>query len=308
MGIHSLIELQILYQVVVSTVEGTYYKALENGFTASSLFESSPVTFNFENGNTYTPKNSGNIYGNKDITMAVAIAYSDNIYAVKTHLFLGDGHLLNVLKKVGFTTDMADTPSLPLGSYEVKMTELASAYATLANLGKKVKPHFIEKVFDIDGNLLYEFHEEEDYVLDSSLVFIINELLTGSYDSSLIDYTYPTCYGIISYLTNKYALKSGSTDTDAWVVGFNKDVVLVSWAGYDDNSSISTNVVTSNKKAWAIAMESYLKNKESNWYSIPEDVVGVLVNPINGKIATNSSKNKKILYYLKDTEPTLYDE
>ncbi len=285
-----------------------YYKALENGLTASTVFESSPVTFNFESGGTYTPKNSGSIYGNKDITMALAMAYSDNIYAVKTHLFLGDGQLYDILREVGITTDMADTPSLPLGSYEVKITELAAAYASLSNMGHKVTPHLIEKVFDMKGNLIYEFKNREEVILDSDLVFIINELLTGSYDSNLIDYTYPTCIGIVSDLTNKYALKSGSTDTDAWVVGFNKDIVLVSWSGYDDSRDIETKVVTNNKKSWAIAMEKYLKGKESGWYSMPENVSGVLVNPVNGKIATNSSKNKKILYYVKNTEPTLYDD
>lgn len=76
-----------------------YYKALENGFTASTTFLSSETTFYFDNRNKYSPKNSGGVYGNKDISMAAAVAYSDNIYAVKTHLFLNDSSLLNILKR-----------------------------------------------------------------------------------------------------------------------------------------------------------------------------------------------------------------
>ncbi len=285
-----------------------YYKALENGFTASTAFLSSETTFYFDNRNKYSPKNSGGVYGNKDISMAAAVAYSDNIYAVKTHLFLNDSSLLNILKDLGITTKLEDSPSLPLGSYEVNIIELANAYASLANSGKKVTPHFITKVEDINGNILYQYKAKENYILDPVYTFLVSELLTTTYDNNMVDYTTPTCFSLISDLTHKYALKSGSTDTDAWVIGYNKDYVLASWAGYDDNSDISTKVVSSNKKSWAYAMETLLKGKEDSWYDIPKNVVGVLVNPINGKIATANSKNKRILYYIEGTQPTEYDE
>ena len=64
-----------------------YYAALENGFTESTTFTSEKTTFVFSENQTYSPSNYNNKYGNKSITMAAALAYSDNIYAVKTHLF-----------------------------------------------------------------------------------------------------------------------------------------------------------------------------------------------------------------------------
>ena len=73
-----------------------YYAALENGFTASSEFLSEATTFPVEDNKTYSPVNYNNKYGNKPISMATAIAYSENIYAVKTHLFLGYDALINV--------------------------------------------------------------------------------------------------------------------------------------------------------------------------------------------------------------------
>ena len=66
-----------------------YYAALENNMTMSSSFRSEETTFNLANGKTYAPQNAGNIYASKEITMAAALALSDNIYAVKTNLFLG---------------------------------------------------------------------------------------------------------------------------------------------------------------------------------------------------------------------------
>lgn len=283
-----------------------YYRALESGFTSSTSFLSQETTFHFSGDKTYSPKNSGSVYGNKEISLALAMAYSDNIYAVKTHLFLGEEELVDILRKVGISTSLSAVPSLPLGTYEVNMLELTAAYASLANLGTKVIPHFINKVEDINGNILYSYdYEKTEVVLDSSYAFIINELLTGTYDSTLIDYAYPTCMSIVSKLTHKYALKSGSTDTDAWVIGFTPDVVLTTWAGYDDSSKITTKVVSSNKSSWASAMEEYLKGKDSNWYDIPSNVSAVLVNPVNGQVASDNSEKKKIMYYIKGTEPKM---
>jgi len=77
-----------------------YYTALENGFTPSSEFMSKKTTFNL--GDTvYKPSNAGNIYANRKIPMILALAYSDNIYALKTNMFLGDTQFITTLNKVG---------------------------------------------------------------------------------------------------------------------------------------------------------------------------------------------------------------
>ena len=282
-----------------------YYRALENGFTASSTFLSKETSFYFDNEKPYTPKNYGNIYANKDISLAAAIAYSDNIYAVKTHLFLGEDELYNTLKRVGITSKIEKAPSLALGTYEVSLKEITGAYSSLANGGKYVAPHIIEKVIDKKGNVLYEFNQKEEIILDSDFTYLISELLTGTYDTNLTSYTYPTCISMASSITHKYAIKTGSTDTDSWVIGYTPEVVFTSWSGYDDNSNIPTEVIAGNKTSWINSMEGYLKGKDSSWYKTPKNVVGVLVNPITGEIASNTDKNKKIMYYIKGTEPKL---
>ena len=78
-----------------------YYAALESGFTASSTFTSEKTTFTFSNTSTYTPKNYNDTYAEGPISMGAAIAYSDNIYAVKTNLFLGEETLVNMANRVG---------------------------------------------------------------------------------------------------------------------------------------------------------------------------------------------------------------
>ncbi len=280
-----------------------YYNALENGFTASTSFLSQETTFTLGTNNVYTPQNYNNLYANKAISMAAALSFSDNIYAVKTHLFLGSENLVDTAKRVGIKTKLEAIASLPLGTVELNHLEITNAYATLASEGVKHEPFFIKKITDLSGNVIYEHADTGEVVLNKSLTFILNDLLKGTYDYNMVDYTYPTNISIASLLTHDYGMKSGSTDTDNWIIGFNKDIVTSIWIGYDDNKSMTASDYKYSKKIWANAVESYLKDKEVSWYEIPSNVVGVIVDPITGNLATNDSKNKKILYYIKGSEP-----
>lgn len=280
-----------------------YYAALENGFTASTSFISEATTFTFSNNNTYSPQNYGNVYPNDKISMAAAIAYSDNIYAVKTHLFLGEDMLVNLAKRVGIDEKLAEIPSLPLGTIEMNIIDYLGGYSAFANGGYKIEPHLIEKVVDSDGNVLYEYEHKKESILNQSLVYILNDLMTGTYDLNLIDYNYPTCASLVNKISNKYALKTGTTDTDSWTIGYNKDLIVGIWNGFDDAREISMKVINVSKNIWVDTMESYFKDNKPEWYEMPENVVGVLVNPIDGTLATKESKKKKILYFIKGTEP-----
>ena len=88
-----------------------YYAALESGFTSSSTFTSEKTTFTFSNTSTYTPKNYNDTYAEGPISMGAAIAYSDNIYAVKTNLFLGEETLVNMANRVGIQSELDPLPS-----------------------------------------------------------------------------------------------------------------------------------------------------------------------------------------------------
>ena len=281
-----------------------YYAALENGFTASTTFTSEETTFTFDNDKTYSPQNNNSTYGNKPISMATAIAYSENIYAVKTHMFLGEDTLVNMAKRLGITSKLDEVPSLALGTSEIGMLEMTGAYAAFANEGYKVTPHFITKVVDKEGNVLYEADEEKELILNSSLTFILNNLLTATYDANFIDYNYPTAVNLASRMTHKYALKSGTTNTDNWYIGYNKDIVTAVWCGYDDSRELKSSEYKYAQNIWLYTMENYMKDKDDEWYSQPDNVVGVLVNPITGKPASDSDEKKIIEYYVKGTEPS----
>lgn len=278
-----------------------YYGALENGMTASSTFKSEKTSFSFDNGSFYSPQNYNQIYANKDITMASAISYSDNIYAVKTNLFLGTEVLINAANKAGIKEKLPNNPSLALGTTELNMIDFANAYNTLANMGNKKDLHFIRKVLDSNNNVLYEYKEKDDYVLNSNYVYILNEMLTGTTNSQYIDYTTPTALSLASKMSRKYSLKTGTTNTDSWVCGYNPDVMMIIWIGNDDALEIDGTASYNSKNIWIDTLEDYLKDKEPTWYSKPHNIIGVVKDGITGEINSNS-KNNTILYYVKGTE------
>ena len=103
------------------------------------------------------------------------------------------------------------------------------------------------------------------------------------------------------------ALKSGTTDTDHWSIGYNKEILTAVWIGYDDNTPLETSDYKYSRGIWVDTMEGYLTDHEDSWYKQPNNVVGVLVNPFTGKPANEYDEKKRIMYYVKGTEPSNTD-
>lgn len=281
-----------------------YLTALENGFTPITTFESSPTTFYFNN-KAYSPTNYHSIYANQDISMIYALATSDNIYAVKTHLFLGPDKLAKRLKDFGFSGEIPlDLPSLALGTKEVSPQELCEGFSILANEGIKNETKLITKITTFEGEILYETKNKQSKVADKSDVYILNEAMTSIFDDKMTYNIRPTGVSINSLLKHKYSAKSGSTKTDNWMVGYNKDICAVVWTGYDNSSEITKSAdLKSAKFIWADTVEAYYINKdESNWYDTPKDVISVELNPLTGFYPTFDEYYKTI-YLKKDNLP-----
>ena len=274
-----------------------YYSALENGFTPSSTFLSERTTFNIGS-ELYSPKNANNVYANKNISMVSAIAYSDNIYALKTHLFLGEDNLSKMIERVKIKTPVKNNASAALGTTEINMLDYANGFITLANEGKHESPHLIERIEDANGNIIYEYKYENEYVLNKKYVYILNNLLTSTYNYSLVNYASPTLVSISNKLDSKYAVKSGSTATDYWTVGYNKDVLILVWAGNDNNSKVKSSESRITKYIWANTITNLDVNKKE-WYDIPKGVTSSVIDPISGDVSAKGF----VCYYEKGTEP-----
>ena len=284
-----------------------YYAALENNMTMSSSFRSEETTFNLANGKTYAPQNAGNIYASKEITMAAALALSDNIYAVKTNLFLGVDKMVDVAKRTGINAHLDEVASLPLGTSEINILDYASGYTTFASGGYQKELYFIEKIEDIDGNVLYEHEDINRLVINPNYTYILNEMMTSTTNDAYVDYTTPTALNIASTLTHKYALKTGSTNTDYWIVGYNPDRLMMMWMGYDNNKEVNGNVRNNAKKIWALTIEESLNSINTTWYETPKNVVAIPLDAVTGK-TTNNQNKVALYYYVKGTEPGVNKE
>ncbi|MBY6037408.1 penicillin-binding protein [Fictibacillus nanhaiensis] len=282
-----------------------YYTALEHGYTASTPIKSEPTTFVMGDGvSDYKPKNFKNRYANDFITMAQALALSDNIYAVKTNLYLGPDKLVKTAKKFGIKSELAGIPSLALGSKSVGVLELTNAYGVFANGGKKVEPVFISKITNSKGDVLYKHEYKSEQVIDENKAFVMTDLLSGTFDEKLNAYTSVTGASINQYLTVPVAGKSGSTPTDSWMIGYAPQLVTGVWVGYDKNEELhDVNDTGYSKRIWAYFMKDVLKDEKILSFQQPEGVTAVTINPKNGKLATDSCPVTRISYYEKGTEP-----
>ena len=278
-----------------------YYAALENNMTSSSTFKSEMTTFNINNKNSYSPSNYGNLYANKEITMAAAIAFSDNVYAVKTNLFLGVDSLIEIANRAGIREELKKNASLALGTSEITMLDYARGYSTLASGGYKKDLYFIKKITDKNDNVIYEHKSNKQLVLNPNYTYILNELLTNTTNPTFKDYTNPTALSIAGKLSQKYSIKTGTTDGDYWCVGYNPDELMLIWSGYDDNREFTKGYGSLGKNVWADTMEQI--KKRNSWYETPKNVVGVMLNSVTGTITTDVNK-ASMFYYVAGTEPT----
>lgn len=281
-----------------------YYAALENNLVSSSKFKSEYTVFNINNKESYSPNNHNNKYANKDITMAAAIAFSDNIYAIKTNLFLGVDTLVKTSKKIGINEELSAVPSLALGTGEINIIDYATGYTTFASGGYKKDLYLIRKIEDKDGNIIYTKDNKKSLVLNPNYVYILNEMLANTSSSAFKDYTTATASTIASKLSRKYAIKTGTTATDYWTVGYNKDDLMLIWLGYDNNKEFTSNYGYMSKNIWADTMEEIQKEKTDNWYQTPENVVGIVLDSVTGEV-TNNSEKAVVYYYLKGSEPEI---
>jgi penicillin-binding protein 2D len=286
-----------------------YYAALEQGFTPSTMMRSEPTTFKFQDERPdYSPHNFNSLYANEEITLAQALAVSDNVIAVKTHLFLGEEVLVDTAKRFGIQSKMAKVPSLALGTSGVRVLEIANAYSHFANGGKKVEPVFITRVENYKGDVIYKHETENETVLDPKQAFVMTNMLSGIFDPKLNGYTSVTGNTLINHMTRPYAGKSGSTDSDSWMVGFSPQLVSAVWTGYDVGKPIERTVEKMYaKNIWLRFMEGALKDEPIKNFKRPkEGVVGVYLNPANGKLASPDCPVKRFTYFVTGTEPTEY--
>lgn len=261
-----------------------YYLALLNGFNPLTKLMSERTIFNINGYGRYAPSNYGNIYPNRKITMLEAIATSDNIYAVKTMLYLGSKLLNDTLSM--FCEVKEPLPSLALGTSEMTLLELTNMYHTFASLGKKYTPSFISKIENFKGQTLYKSSNNGYRVLSHDHLLVLASSLLAPYDKNAYKNIKPT---MLSFPTRyRYATKTGSTKSDNYVIGYNPNYVIAVWTGDDEGKEIENSSIS--KKIFQNIANKLSYTYDENWYKIGNSrVVEYRVNPISGELSSYGS-------------------
>ncbi len=212
-----------------------YYEALKFGLTTTDAFISEKKDF-IVNNNIISIKNASDKYDNSKISMIYASATSDNIYALKTHLFIGTDKIRTFLKRFDIEP-INEEYLISLGMQDMSLLELTSIYNTFLNLGyyTNVKSYTSYTQNNLETNNLPLKKE----LLDERYCYIINDLLSSTFDTNL-NATNSVTGASISNLMNKEAFaKSGLTDYDSYMVGFTNDYTIGIWSGHSNNSLLT---------------------------------------------------------------------
>ena len=265
-----------------------YAAALEEGYGPLTFKDVSKTTFKYD-GKEYTPKNSNRKYANHDLSMAQALAVSDNVYAVSTLVDIGYDRFRNMLKRFELSYSTHDVPATALGTKENSLFDLTAAYNVLASNGQNVQPTTILKIVDAKGKTVYEHSASTSkQVITEKDAFLLTDMMTGMFEDVYSDYSPATGVSIQSIMSRQYAGKSGTTNTDQWMFGYTPSLTAGIWNGYDNSQEISTSSEgNATKRVWIGFMERALTGTPNETFEAPKGVEKVNVEITSGHKANS---------------------
>jgi len=283
-----------------------YAAALENGFSPLTFLDVGETTFTYDDGRaTYKPQNVNGQYADGQMSLAQAIAISDNIYAVKTLEKIGYDQYRDVLKRFNLNFSKSNNPSVALGTTENSLYNLTTAYNTIANGGKEAKPTTILEIKNADGEVVYKYKKpKSEQIISKKNAFLLTDMMTGIFDPVYSDYSPATGVSLRPRMTHTYAAKSGTTVSDQWLVGFTPSVTAGVWNGYDQGKTLSVQQdMAASKQVWIDFMETINKGRPNESFKAPKGVEGVMIDIETGKLATDACPKQRMIYLKKEDVP-----
>ena len=280
-----------------------YAAALEKGLTAGSIWNDTPVAYNRGGNEAWKPLNYGREqYG--DISLRRALAYSNNVIAVKLLDTIGVPSLVDYALKMGLTLRPENGLSLALGTDEVTLNDLVLAYSSLATGGQRPEGRTIIRVYDSRRRSWNEIPPVITPVISPAAAFVTTNMLKDVM-------TYGTAKSLKKFsLTRPSAGKTGTTDDyrDAWFVGYTPQIITGVWVGHDKprpgGKGFTGGAVAA--PIWERFMRKALASRPAVDFVRPDTVVSVSIDPSSGYLATPDCPEKRDEIYISGTEPGEY--
>jgi penicillin-binding protein 1A len=206
-----------------------YTAALEHGFTPASVIADEPVTFiDRWNNEPWSPKNYDRKYKGA-VTVRAGLEQSRNVVTAKLLDFISPQVGVDYCRRFGITSPVYPYLSLSLGTFEITLLEMVSAYSVFPDKGVRFKPYFIARIEDKDGNVLEEARVESQEALSPQTAYMMTYLMRGVVEGE------GGTAAAASVLGWPLAGKTGTTDdySDAWFLGFSPDLCAGVWVGHD---------------------------------------------------------------------------
>jgi penicillin-binding protein 1A len=275
-----------------------YAAALANGFPPTMRLRDEPFEVQRRGVPPFVPVNYSGKYSGS-VTMRTALEKSLNAASVDLLLEVGYEPVIEMAGKLGITTGLKPYPSLALGVFDVSLMEMVSAYGTFTNRGILVKPRYIRRVLNKQGQVLYEPELELSDALSPETAYLTTSLLEGVVEHG----TARRAAG----LGWPMAGKTGTTDDyrDAWFIGYTPGLAAGAWVGFDTPASLGPGEAGSRAALpiWMRFMEKRGHENPPEQFEVPEGVVIVEVDPDTGLLAGTGCGKGVTEAFLEGTEP-----
>jgi penicillin-binding protein 1A len=245
-----------------------YSAAIDRGFTPISVFIDEPVAYNAGAGQPpYSPLNYDRKFEGP-VTLRRALEQSRNIPAVKAMVETGPDHVVALAARFGLQRPPVYL-STALGAAEATLTSITSAYSAFANQGIRMAPHGVVSVIDREGRAIEEHRPEPHEAVRADLAFVMTNLLRGVVQRGTA--------AAANSLEWPLAGKTGTVDdnTDAWFVGYDPDLTVGVWVGYDAKRTIGRNETgaTAALPIWIDFMKAYIGSRRGAATAAPGTAV-----------------------------------
>src|SRR6266851_5069436 len=251
-----------------------YLAALESGQTPASVVDDSPIEFPAgRNGKPWKPENYDRKFRGL-ITYQQALEESVNVAAVKVLEKNGIRRTVDIARRLGVESPMGENLSVALGTSDLTLLEITSAYGALANQGNWIRPTAIRYVLDSQRKLLEENTPLSKQVVSPELAYVMTHMLRGTIERGT--------GAAARALGRPAAAKTGTTNdySNAWFIGYTPQLVTGVWVGYDRPRSLGKDETGSRVAVpiWTAFMQEALAGTPPDDFPIPERVVRVPVD------------------------------